>query len=225
MIRLTRFFLAALLSSAPLVAVRAADLSAEVPSLAATTPGFLSNVMIRGRLIGVFPDSSAHLSVPGSAHVGKSIVPEVDVSYFFTPNFAVETICCVTHHKVDGRGALAGVKIGDSWVIPWTLMGQYHFTNFGRFKPYVGVGVNYSMFFSDDANGPTIRRFKVRDSVGVAGQIGFDYMIDDHWAINVDLKKIYMRPKVKVTTGDGGTITGRAKIDPWIAGVGVAYRF
>ncbi|PZQ88630.1 MAG: hypothetical protein DI534_10730 [Leifsonia xyli] len=222
--RLSTVLLTGLLAFAPLAGVRAADLSADVPSLAADAPSFWSNLMIRGRLIGVFPHSSANLSVPGSAHVSKSIVPEVDISYFFTPNFAIETICCVTHHKIEGRGALSGVKIGDSYVVPFTVMGQYHFTNFGRFKPYVGVGVNYSLFFSNDADGPTITRLKVHDSVGVAGQVGFDYMIDDHWGINFDLKKIYMRPKVNVRTA-GGPISGRAKIDPWVSGVGIAYKF
>lgn len=204
---------------------QAADAPLEQSEVQATVaPSFWSNVMIRGRVVGVLPDSSAKLSVPGSAKVKKQFIPEFDATYFFTPNLAVETICCLTYHKVVGRGAIKGLDIGDTWLMPLTVMGQYHFTDFGRFKPYVGVGVNYSLYFSDDAKGGPVSRFKIHNSVGVVGQVGFDYFIDDHWALNFDLKRIHMRPKVDVTVG-GAKVNGKATVDPWLAGVGIGYRF
>ncbi|MFD1702942.1 OmpW family protein [Methylopila henanensis] len=214
--------LALLASAQAFGPARAADLGG-TPSFAAAAPTEWSRFMVRVRAIGVLPDSSAKLNIPGSARVSSDVMPEIDFSYFFTPNLAVEVICCASKHAIKGRGAINGLRIGDTWVIPATVTAQYHFTNFGAFKPYVGAGVNYSIYFNEDG-GPAISRLKLKNSVGVAAQIGFDYMIDEHWGVNVDLKKIYMEPKIRLTAG-GADVRGKAKINPWVTGVGVTYRF
>lgn len=40
--------------------------------------------------------------------------PELDVTYFFNRNFAVELIAAVTPHNIEGKGSLAGVDVGDA---------------------------------------------------------------------------------------------------------------
>ncbi|MFC7054253.1 OmpW family protein [Hansschlegelia quercus] len=214
---------AALLASASLAGqARAADIP-ESPSFVAASPSDWSRFMIRVRAIGLLTDSSAKLNIAGSAHVSYDVMPEIDFSYFFTPNLAVEVICCASHHKIRGRGAIDGLKIGDAWVIPATVTAQYHFTGFGAFKPYVGVGVNYSIYFNEDS-GPGLSHLKLKNSVGPAAQVGFDYMFNEHWGVNFDVKKIYMQPKIRLTAG-GADVRGKAKINPWVTGVGVTYRF
>jgi outer membrane protein len=214
--------LALLASTAAFSQARAADIP-EPSNFVAPSPAEWSRFMVRVRAIGVLPDSSAKLNIRGGAHISDDVMPEIDFSYFFTPNLAVEVICCASHHKIRGRGAIDGLKIGDTWVIPATVTAQYHFTNFGKFKPYVGAGVNYSIYFKEDG-GPAISHLKLKNSVGVAAQVGFDYMIDEHWGVNFDLKKIYMEPKIRLTAG-GADVRGKAKINPWVTGVGVTYRF
>lgn len=214
--------LAVLASAAAFGQARAADVP-ETPSFAAAAPAEWSRFMVRARVIGVLPDSSAKLNIRGGAHISDDVMPEIDFSYFFTPNLAVEVICCASKHAIKGRGAIDGLRIGDTWVIPATVTAQYHFTNFGAFKPYVGAGVNYSIYFNEDG-GPGISRLKLKNSVGVAAQVGFDYMIDEHWGLNVDVKKIYMEPKIRLNAG-GADVRGRAKINPWVVGAGVTYRF
>ncbi len=215
---------ASILAAAPIaLPAAAADLSAEPPAMAAA-PADFNPWMLRVRAIGVLPNSSAKFNVPGGAHVSDRVVPELDVSYFFSPNLALETICCFSKHRISGRGALSGVSVGDTWVLPATVMAQYHFTNFGAFRPYVGVGVNYSVYFNEDAAGGAVTRLKLKNSVGPAAQIGADYMIDEHWGVNVDLKYVHMKPKIELTAG-GADVSGRAKINPWIVGAGVTYKF
>ena len=77
----------------------------------------------------------------------NSFVPEFDISYFFTQNIAAELILGVTPHHVYGTGAAAtdGLDVGKAWLLPPTLTLQYHFTDFGAFKPYIGAGVNYTV--------------------------------------------------------------------------------
>lgn len=212
-----------LASAAALSEARAADIAQDSTPVIAAVPADWSPFMVRVRAIGVLPDSSAKLNIGGSAHVSKDVMPEIDFSYFFTPNLAVEVICCASRHKITGRGAISGLGIGKTWVIPATVTAQYHLTNFGAFKPYIGAGVNYSIYFKEsDASG--ISRLNLKNSVGPAAQIGFDYMIDEHWGLNVDLKKIYMEPKIRLNAG-GVDVRGKAKINPWVTGVGLAYRF
>lgn len=180
--------------------------------------------LVRARAIAILPNSSAKFNVSGSAHVSDQVVPELDISYFFTPNFAVEAICCATKHTITGRGAFKGVDVGDTWVVPATVTAQYHFTDFGAFRPYVGVGVNYSIYFGEDPEGGVVTRLKIKNSFGPAAQVGFDYFFHEHWGINFDLKYIHMKPKVELTAG-GADISGRAKINPWVVGTGVTYKF
>ena len=116
--------------------------------------------MLRARAIAVLPDESAALSaggagLAGDADIGDQYVPEFDITYFFTDNIAAELILAVTPHDVSVvnvtvPGALtnATVDLGDVWLLPPTLTLQYHFRNAGKFKPYVGAGVNATFFFN-----------------------------------------------------------------------------
>jgi len=218
---------AALLAGTALTSAQAADLPSTKMAPAAPIMTQWSPWMIRGRALFVVPQESAKLKIGGAPIVGgdvnisNSVVPELDISYFFTKNIAVELILGVTPHNVKGAGTLAGARIGSAWLLPPTLMLQYHFTDLGPFKPYVGVGVNYTVFFNEKAKGG-FTSFDLKDTFGLALQVGADYMINDHWGINFDVKKIFLEPKVKV---NNGLITGKVKIDPWLIGAGVTYRF
>jgi len=149
-------------------------------------------------------------------HVQSKTIPELDVSYFLTPNIAAELILTYPQkHDV----TLDGAKIGSFKHLPPTLTLQYHFTPEKTFSPYVGAGVNYT------------RISKVRlldgagdlenDSWGGALQAGFDVRLDRNWSLNVDVKKVQIRSDVYV----GGARASKVKVDPVLFGVGVGYRF
>ena len=206
--------------------------AADLPSFAAAPvappiPAEWSPWMVRVRVLGVLPDPNARLNAGGvplngaKVSISNSVIPELDISYFFTRNIAAELILGVTRHTVDGAGTLAGTKIGSTWILPPTLTLQYHFDGFGAFKPYVGAGVNYSVFFGEKERGP-FNSFRLTSNVAPAVQFGFDYMIDQHWGFNVDVKKLFLDTKVKL---NAGAVRGRVDIDPWIVGAGVTYKF
>ena len=58
-------------------------------------------------------------------------------------------------------------------------------------------------------------------SFGVAGQVGFDYKVADHWFVNADVKWVQLSSDVKFD----GTKISTVHLDPWLLGVGVGYRF
>lgn len=197
--------------------------------------------MVRGRVIGVIPDESADLRVAGAALAGDveisdQAVPELDISYFFTENFAVELILAVTPHDVEAvnvtvPGALdnSTVDLGDVWLLPPTVTAQYHFNTDGRVKPYVGAGVNATFFFNED-EGPVADAIDYDPSFGLALQAGVDIDLDGTpggWAVNADVKKVWINPDVTVNfnTALGATVDAEVDINPWVVGVGMGYRF
>ncbi|BCG97309.1 hypothetical protein MesoLj131a_61730 [Mesorhizobium sp. 131-2-1] len=81
--------------------------------------------------------------------------------------------------------------------MPATLTLQYHFTDFGAFQPYVGAGVNYTFFYHHQAG--SADALKVKPTSGAAMQVGFDNMVDQHWGVNLDVKRLYLKPNFDVT--------------------------
>ncbi|MER9202299.1 OmpW family protein [Mesorhizobium sp. M0933] len=205
----------------------AADLvqAASVPQAGALVTEAPSPWQIRLRALGVITGDSGYVNaVPGSdLSYSDTVTPELDISYFFTDNIAAELVLGTTYANIDGQGRIGGLgKIGKVWLLPPTLTLQYHFTNFGAFKPYVGAGVNYTIFYNQDVG--SADALDVKDTFGAALQVGFDYMVDQHWGVNFDVKKLFLKPDFDVTV-DGAKLTGKAALDPWLIGAGVTYRF
>nr|WP_250809881.1 OmpW family protein [Neorhizobium tomejilense] len=184
-----------------------------------------SRWQIRVRGLGVITENRGSVNgVPGSdLSFSDSVIPELDISYFFTDNIAAELVLGTTYANIKEDGAV-GVPVGRAWLLPPTLTLQYHFTDLGAFKPYVGAGVNYSLFYNQSEK-PGFHNLDVENNVGAALQVGFDYMIDQHWGVNFDVKKIFLETKWKADHDVLGPLSGKAKINPWLIGAGVTYRF
>ena len=150
-------------------------------------------------------------------------IPEFDVSYFFTKNIAAELVL-TWPQQVNITAGSGNNNVGKVSALPPSLLVQYHFTDLGAFKPYVGAGVNYTIF-GNRQNFPALGNSVQVDqnSVGVVGQIGADYMFDKNWGLNVDVK--YVQMSTNVTTVAGGTNLGKLTLNPWTPGVGVTYKF
>lgn len=180
--------------------------------------------LVRGRLLAVLPDEGASVTVlGGDLEIEDQFVPELDITYFFDKHWAVELILAVTPHEITHTPT--GLDIGEVWLLPPTLTVQYHFQpDDPDFRPYIGAGVNYTMFFGHDDADPAILDADFDSSVGFALQAGFDIPIDEHWSINVDVKKVWINTDVRLDT-TLGPVAADVDINPLIVGVGVAYRW
>lgn len=166
--------------------------------------------LVRVRAVHLDSDNGGAAGNAGVS-INDKWIPELDVSYFFTPNIAAELILTYPQ-KHDVR--LSGAKIGSLKHLPPTLLAQYHFTGLGAFKPYVGAGVNYTRFSSVHLPaGLSVEK----SSWGPAVQVGFDYALDKNWSLNFDVKKVSIDTDVRGV--------GKFKVDPLLVGVGVGYRF
>ncbi len=155
----------------------------------------------------------------GTVSADKRWIPEVDISYFITKNIAAELVLTYPQDVDIKTAALGG--IGHVQALPPSLLLQYHFTDLGAFKPYVGLGLNYTIFTKDSFNTALGKVSVDGSSWGLAAQVGMDYAIDKKWSINLDAKYIQMDTDVKL----GGTKIGKLDLNPITYGVGIGYRF
>lgn len=202
---------------------QAADLAER--ATAAPDTSAASPWQVRLRALGVITENSGDVDqIRGSdLSFSDTVVPELDISYFFTDNIAAELILGTTYANINGKGSISDLdRLGKTWLLPPTLTLQYHFTDFGAFKPYIGAGVNYTIFYKE--KGDALNSLDVENTFGAALQIGFDYMIDRNWGVNVDVKKLFLEPEYDATIG-GTELSGKAKLNPWLIGAGATYRF
>jgi outer membrane protein len=176
--------------------------------------------MVRVRAVDLLWANGQSGGVVQSANVkaADKVIPEIDISYFFTKNIAAELVLTYPQSiQIDAGGN----KLGTIKALPPSLLLQYHFTNFGAFKPYVGAGVNYTIFSSRNNLGGGAYSVD-NSSFGAVGQVGMDYMFDENWGLNVDLKYATMSTNV---TNTAGANVGKLTLNPWMPAVGVTYKF
>lgn len=176
--------------------------------------------MVRVRAVDLLWANGQSGSIVQGANVKAKdqIIPELDVSYFFTKNIAAELVLTYPQSIQIDAG---GTKLGTIKALPPSLLLQYHFTNFGAFKPYVGAGVNYTIFSSRNNLGGGAYSVD-SSSFGAVGQVGMDYMFDKNWGLNVDIKYATMSTNV---TDIAGANVGKLTLNPWMPAVGVTYKF
>jgi len=177
--------------------------------------------LIRVRIIDVVPDENSNTSIGGTVNVGDRFVPELDIVYFWSDHFATELILATNSHNVGATGtALGDLDLGKVSLLPPTLLAQYHFNPNGKLRPYIGAGINYTFFYNADAG--DLSSISYDDGFGYALQAGIDIGLDDNWALNADIKKIFLDTEATI---NGGAATANVDLDPWIFGFGLAYRF
>ena len=180
--------------------------------------------MIRVRALSLSPanksDAIPSLGVAADQiTVSSKVFPDVDVSYFFTKNFAAELVLTYPQqHDVE----LGGTKIGTFKHLPPTLLAQYHFLPDGRVRPYVGAGVNLTLISDVNIAVPGVGALDLEDSsIGLAGQIGADIKLAPGKYLNLDVKKVTIGSDVLL----GTTKVSAVKVDPWLMSVGLGFRF
>jgi len=193
--------------------------AAVAATLAATTAAQAQDTgswIVRARALNL------HSANKDDTGLGLSIdnktFPEVDISYFFTPNVAAELILTYPQ-KQTVHSSVLNEDLGTFKHLPPTLTAQYHFTGLGGFRPYLGAGINYTNISAVDILSGAVGL--KHNSVGLAAQAGVDVPLGGGWLVNVDLKKVQIGTHVYLNGAD----QGRFKVDPVLFGIGVGKRF
>ncbi len=173
---------------------------------------------VRARAIQVRPQESSSVNIGGKLNADNDIVPEVDLTYYFTDAISAELIAGTSKHRL---GHSSGADLGTAWALPPTLTVQYHFGTKSAFQPYLGAGINYTVFYNEKT-APGFSDLDVDNGFGYVLQAGADYWVNEHWGMNVDVKKIFVDVDASL---NNGAIHGNMDVDPWVIGAGVSYRF
>lgn len=152
--------------------------------------------------------------------VDTDVKPTLTFEYFVRDNLGIEVIAAWPFEhdvSIDGLG-----KVGSTKQLPPTVSLQYHFNSKGKVSPFLGAGVNYTAFFSEDTTGALAGAdLKLDDSWGLAAHAGLDFAISDRSAIRVDARWIDIDTDVKLNGGDIGTVN----IDPIVYGAAYVMKF
>lgn len=153
------------------------------------------------------------------ADVGDNWRPTFTGEYFFRDNWGIEVLASLPfHHDIE----LNGVKAGSTKHLPPTVSLQYHFNGSEKVKPFIGAGVNYTLFFSQDTTGPlTGADLDLENSFGLALHGGLDFAVGTDKFIRVDARWIDIDTDVKVNGADVGTVN----IDPMVYGAAFVWKF
>lgn len=163
---------------------------------------------------GVLANGTLPLEIDGNAR------PSLTVEYFIKDNLGIEVLAAWPfQHDISVKGV---GRVGSTKHLPPTVSLQYHFNDAGVVSPVLGLGLNYTTFFSEDTRGALEGAdLELRDSWGLAAHAGLDFRISEKAAIRVDVRWIDIDTQVRVD----GVRLGTANIDPLVYGAAYVMKF
>lgn len=183
------------------------------------------DIVLGAGLIGVLPEGGGRVSVIGGRpEASDTATGQLDLSYFLAPQVSLNLIAATTRHDLHVRNSAIGdVDLGRVWALPPTLTLQFHPFPTARVSPYLGAGLNYTLFYGEGgARTAPVSKVDVKNDFGYAVNFGVDVELSPRLLLNLDAKKLWLDPHVQVNSG---AINARADLDPWILGASLRYRF
>ncbi len=204
------------------------------------------DIVLRAGIAKVDPDSSSTaLSRNGTTLPGTDVSVDSNTqlgltgTYMLTSNVGIELLAATpfshtvtAHGSVSGLGSIEGLDVADVKHLPPTLSVQYYpMPSDSKLQPYVGAGINYTIFFDEELTSD----FKATplgdgsidldNSFGLAFEIGCDYAVTDNIVLNASVWNVDIDTEATIKLDSGAVIKTDVDIDPWVYMVGVGYKF
>ena len=183
-------------------------------------------------------DVAGIVTLPG-VDIDDNTQVGITAAWMMTSKVGLELLAA-TPFKHDIEVSDIGVSAGETKHLPPTLMLQYYpIEGDVKFNPYVGVGINSTIFFDekidDELNlaldgivglppGTVDADLDLDQSWGWSAQVGFDYMFDDNWLLNAAVWYIDIETEATISTAIAD-VKFDVEIDPWVYMISVGYRF
>jgi outer membrane protein len=195
------------------------------------------DILIKGGAALVSPNDASSDITPLAGSQGAKVDDNTQLgltlTYMYSRRIGIELLAATPfEHNVDGSGAvIGGAKVGTIKHLPPTLTVNYYLAPpASKFQPYIGAGINYTIFFDEDADsefeaiaGAT--DVELDDSWGLAFHAGLDYQLNDNWAVNASYYYIDIDTDVTLKTAGVGTLKLDIDIDPNVFMLGLSYKF
>lgn len=188
---------------------------------------------IRAGTATVRPNVHSDDVLPGQKlEINNNTQLGLTLTYMETDNLGIELLLASPfRHKVSLQGA---GQVATIHHLPPALMAQWYFgSSQSTLRPYIGVGLNYTLFFDNsfDQNNGAVQKLKLNNlkldnSWGVAGQAGVDYMINKNWLLNMSVWYVDINTKVKFKSDEANkSFSVKTQVDPWVFMFTAGYRF
>lgn len=206
------------------------------------------DIIVRAGLTTVAPDGASTNILVGGANfeIAGNVVGGVDVddntqlglnvAYFLSDNWNIEVLAATPFsHDIN---LVAGGNLGKTKHLPPTVTANYFFAeSSAAFQPYVGIGLNYTVFFDEEFNdisvseiegavGATISDLSLKNSFGLAAQLGADYKITDEIFLNASVRYISIETEAKFNVEDANVgAIDTVEINPFVYTISLGYKF
>lgn len=206
------------------------------------------DIIVRAGIVTVAPDADSDAialpapvgTLPGGVDVDNDTQISLIGTWMISDKWGLELLAATPfEHDIDVVDL--GINAGSTRHLPPTLSMQwYPRGGMEGWQPYLGVGVNYTLFFDEDIGGElggalgnllgvTDADLSLDDSVGLAVSAGFDLPLNDRWMINAGVWYIDIGTTADIdvgfANGTSATVSFDVDIDPWVYNIGVAYKF
>jgi len=194
------------------------------------------DILIRGGATMVSPDSGkSTILLSGEPSgldltVGDNTQFGLNFVYFFDNNWAVELLAATPFdHDIKLHSGNDTTLLADTKQLPPTLSALYYFDTGSAFKPYIGLGINYTIFFDNSFTATYsdagFSDLELDNSFGYAIQVGADYEIDKNWSVNASARYIGISTDASFSVGGDNIGSASVDVDPMVYSVMLGYKF
>ncbi|MFP5440142.1 MAG: OmpW/AlkL family protein [Gammaproteobacteria bacterium] len=188
--------------------------------------------LARAGYAAVAPNSASDSALGDIVEVEDGSSLGIAFTYMVTPAIGIEVLGALPFsHDLKTAGPLAGVEIGETKHLPPTVSLQWYPKLEGKLQPYLGAGLNYTVFFDEDTT-PELNAalggatsLELDESLGLALQAGIDYAVNDKWMLNAAVWNIDIDTEADVRVNGVTAVVVDVEIDPWVYMIGAGYRF
>jgi outer membrane protein len=211
------------------------------PALADEVPSNSARIGLYSVFYHVSADDLSGPFVPPGANIDAKNVETLYLAYVrrLSPHFDVElTLGYPPLQKTVGKGPATlgsvpydGQVIATArWLAPTALVEYVFLSENSRWRPYIGVGVNYTNFYDRNSTaqgnaasgGPT--KLSLTSSVGPAATVGVAYNIANNWNFYASYSASQVKTKLNADTA-GVIRTSHISFGPQALVLSVGYSF
>ena len=146
---------------------------------------------------------------------------------YFSLELSADYVKTDTEFKVSG---FSPVNFGELKQVPIILNGRFHFSTNQKISPYLSAGIGYyinDFDLSDAASSelPSGSELDPDDSIGFNLGGGIQFLLNEHFALDLDLKYIWNKTDFKAESPGYETEEDSIDLDNFYVGIGLKYYF